>query len=110
MALSSEDLVIYGEEPMAVGYKIDSVLYGKNFNQPYDKPQEGGSIAGLFSDLAVPAGLFLFQNEIKKNYFTKEDHGFLDDDLHNRLVKLQSKHSKTKKRQSHKLRKTKRKN
>ena len=47
---------------------------------------------------------------IGTNYFTKEDHGFLDDNLHNRLVKLQSKHSKTKKRQSHKLRKTKRKN
>ena len=111
--LNAEDLILYGgDQPMATGFKVNSILYGgNNFTNVYDKNQSGGAASTLFENLAVPAGLFLTQNYAKKKYYKKNDKGYISDNFHNRLLGLVSptNNAKTRKKRGGGNNKTKRK-
>lgn len=96
MAFTPSDLVIYnnGDGIMAGGFKLNTIYDSVS---PLDgfKGQNGGSpalLSNVFSDLAVPAGLFYTQQHFKPNrkYETQNMEKTVPDSIHERLLKLVS--------------------
>ncbi len=121
MSLTPEDLIIYNDNEngmMAGGFKINTIYDSISPVNSF-KGQKGGSssiLNNVFSDLAVPAGLFYAQQNfpVTKKYETKNIDKSITDTIHDRLLKLVSpkkrfNHNiqtrKRKKKEKHKTRK-----
>ena len=96
MAFTPKDLVFYNNEDgiMAGGFKINTIYDSFSPLKGFEG-QKGGSqslLTGVFSDLAVPAGLFFAQQNIpaSRKYETKNYEKSAPDSLHERLLKLVS--------------------
>lgn len=96
MAFTPSDLVIYnnGDGIMAGGFKLNTIYDSLS---PLDsfKGQKGGSpllLSSVFSDLAVPAGLFYTQRHFQPNrkYEIQNMEKTVPDSIHERLLKLVS--------------------
>jgi hypothetical protein len=101
MATSSifeEDDMVFnksGGKIQSAGFTVDSILMQKGEAPLITRnmsAQTGGSVANLFKDLAVPAGLVYFS---KKQYggdalqsTVQNDDTFVSDDLHEKLLKM----------------------
>lgn len=92
--ISPDDLVVFkeGKNIMSGGYKIDS-LFLKNNIPPMTNNnsniQKGGDFTSLFSNLAVPAGLLLLQQNTSKNKNLKSlysERKVIDSSLHDKLL------------------------
>tara|TARA_B100001093_G_scaffold303008_1_gene288980 strand:+ start:4802 stop:5212 length:411 start_codon:yes stop_codon:yes gene_type:complete len=115
--ITADDLVITkeGKNVMSGGYKIDNIFLQNNispFKTDNSDNQEGGNVSSIFSNLAVPAGLLLLQQNTNKTTFTnmynKENNGVIDSSLYDKLLGIASgkKEKKEKKTKSGRKRKT----
>ena len=93
--ITADDLVITkeGKNVMSGGYKIDNIFLQNNispFKTDNSDNQEGGNVSSIFSNLAVPAGLLLLQQNTNKTTFTnmynKENNGVIDSSLYDKLL------------------------
>ena len=82
------------------GYNIESMLLKKGIAPMRtlngDEVQGGGNnnknVSSLFTDLAVPAGLFYINQKVPKNVYDEDvdyrEHTMLSDDIHDQLFEL----------------------
>lgn len=97
MELNEKDFVLYRENNQikSGGYSVDSILLNKNSPAvtTYNKQNGGGSkkVSEIFSNLAVPAGLF-YGNEKKSLNSLKpiieNNDTVLPDSIHDQLLEL----------------------
>lgn len=123
--MNETDLVMYKYDGglYSGGYLINSINQNESpMKTENDHPQQGGNVATLFKDLAVPSGLFLLQQNIntildlntgKENAIHKDnvDETSIGDSLFDKLLKM-AEYKKIKPTRKHKtspLKKTRRK-
>jgi hypothetical protein len=99
--INANDLVIFkeGKNIMSGGYKINSLFLNNNISPMENnncQTQHGGNVSSIFSNLAVPAGLLLLQqNTTKKSLTTLRTKGqVISEDLHDKLLNHTHKHNK----------------
>ncbi len=112
--ITANDLVITkeGKNVMSGGYKIDNLFLQNNispFKTDNSNNQEGGNISSIFSNLAVPTGLLLLQQNTNKktfsNMYNKENSEVIESSLYDKLLGIAS-GKKEKKVKPEKKRKT----
>jgi hypothetical protein len=112
---SGDDLIFYKENDkiLSGGYSIDSILLKNNMspmttlNTPLNSQMGGKNVSSCFENLAIPAGLLylhktrptmdepIFNDDALNQY---QDHVMIDDDLHEKLLKLVEINKKKKKK------------
>jgi hypothetical protein len=111
---SGDDLVFYkeGEQIKSGGYLIDSILLKEGIapmtTVNHDQSGAGHvknleNVSDIFSNLAVPAGLFYMPHTSKYNeydYNKVEEHFALSDDIYDRLFEMISVSDKKRKTQT----------
>tara|TARA_B100000963_G_C22637723_1_gene678517 strand:- start:5872 stop:6273 length:402 start_codon:yes stop_codon:yes gene_type:complete len=112
--ITANDLVITkeGKNVMSGGYKIDNLFLQNNispFKTDNSNNQEGGNISSIFSNLAVPTGLLLLQQNTNKktfsNMYNKQNSEVIESSLYDKLLGIAS-GKKEKKVKPEKKRKT----
>lgn len=119
---SGEDLIFYKDvnsgKIMSGGYTIDSILLKEGLspmstlNHDFDIIKGGSNqkVSNIFENLAVPAGLFYYEQKGGKddnNPIHYQNASCVSEDLHDKLFKLVEINSLNKKTKTYKIRKSK---